>query len=226
MKKIPQMIAIVATAAFPASLAAQVAEPPGMYSYAWRDSRLASQFGITTILGGGVTGFTDETMRDSVSSSVGGLWNLRVTLGSHVPLALEVGYIGSTASIDALIGSQSGRLLGTTAEGALRFNVLPHNDWTPYALAGVGWQRYDVTGGKFNLSDTGIQEGDNSIEFPMGAGFSYRAPGGLVVDVRGVFRVNTDANVVLEGPDIEDLDLVNYAPMHSWEASAALGYYF
>jgi opacity protein-like surface antigen len=181
---------------------------------------MESELGISTILGGGISGFTDKTMRDSVSSNVGGLWNLRVTLGSHTPLGLDVGYTGTAANIDALIGNQSGTLVGTTAEGALRYNVLPHFAWNPYVFAGIGWQRYDGTCGNFHLSDTGMNESDNSVVYPMGLGMSYRHTSGLVLDLRGTFRANTNAGLVLENAGS------SYAPMHTWEASAAAGYEF
>lgn len=210
-----------ACAALAAPGVAHADEPPGPYSYAWHDSRMESDIGVSAILGGGVTGFTDRTMRDSMSSSVGGLWDLRVTLGSHMPLGLDVSYVGTGANINALIGSQSGTLIGTTVEAAVRYNALPHNAWAPYAFAGIGWQRYDITGGSFNLSDTGMNASDNAVAFPLGAGIAYRTGSGLVVDLRGTFRATTDSNLVLETPGSSD-----YAPMHTWEASAALGYEF
>lgn len=218
-----KIIMILAVTAFSGSRVAHADDGPGMDSYAWHDSRLSSGYGISAIIGGGVTGFTDKTMRDAVTSSVGGLWDLRVTLGSHTPLALDVSYLGTAADIKALIGSQSGTLLGTTVEGAIRYNVLPHYDWTPYAFAGMGWQRYDVTGGTFRLSDTGINSSDNSIVFPLGAGIAYRDRSGLVVDVRGTFRANTNEGLVLRTIGTSGTE---YAPMHTWEASAGVGYEF
>jgi len=184
-------------------------------------SRLQSEIGVSTILGGGLTGFTDETMRDATTTDVSGLWNLRVTIGSHTPIAFDVGYVGTAADVDALAGGQSGTLVGTTVEGAVRYNVLPHNNWNPYAFVGMGWQRYDITGADFALSDTGMRDSDNSLVFPMGAGVSYRDTSGLVLDLRGTFRANTQQGLVLESIGSD-----SYAPMHAWEASAAAGYEF
>lgn len=197
------------------------ADGPDPFSYAWNDERFESGFGVSATLGGGVAGFTDETMRDAVTSDVGGLWNLRVTLGSRTPIAVDLGYIGTAASIDALAGAQSGTLIGTTAEGALRYNVLPHAAWNPYAFAGIGWQRYDISGDTFVLSDTGMNETDDSVVFPMGLGIAYRDFGNLVFDVHGTFRANTNQGLVLE-----EIGGTDYAPMHQWEASAALGLEF
>jgi hypothetical protein len=182
---------------------------------------MSSDIGISTILGGGVGGFTDDTMRDTVSSDVAGLWNLRVTIGSHTPLGVDINYLGSVADIDALTGNESATLVGTTFEGALRYNILPHYAWNPYAFAGIGWQRYDVSGSDFTVADNGINESDNSVVFPMGAGLTFRDTSGLVFDAHGTFRANTEAGLVLE-----QMGGTDYAPMHTWEASAAVGYEF
>jgi len=217
-----KLVALVVTStalAVPRSAAAD--DPQDIYSYAWNESRLQTGIGVSTILGGGVSGFTDKTMRDTVSSNVSGLWDLRVTLGSHTPLAFDIGYVGTAAKIDALIGTQNGTIVGTTVEGALRWNVLPHYAWNPYAFAGIGWQRYDLRGGDFSLSDTGMNKNDNSLVFPMGAGLTYRDPSGFVGDLHGTFRANANPGLVLESPGSS-----NYVPMHTWEASGAIGYEF
>jgi hypothetical protein len=193
------------------------------FSYAWRDDRMQSGIGISTTLGGGVTGFTDKTMRDTTSST-GGLWDLRVTLGSHIPLALDISYLGSATNINGLPGGQSGTLIGTTVEGALRYNILPHAVWNPYVFGGVGWQRYDVTQTHVSLSDSGMNDHDNLVEFPVGAGLSYRV-GGLVADLRGTFRATTEQNLVLKTPSLSPTS-GDFAAMHTWEASAAVGYEF
>lgn len=206
--------------AFAPAVALAEEPAPSAYSYAWKDSRLRSEIGVSTTLGAGVTGFTNQTMRDTVTSGVGGLWNLHVTIGSHTPLGIDLGYIGTVAEINALSRTQSGTLIGTTMEGALRYNILPHNAWTPYAFVGVGWQRYDISGGDFRLSDSGINESDNSVVFPLGLGVAYRDRNGLVLDLHGTFRANTNPGLVLENGGTD------YAPMHTWEAGAAVGYEF
>ncbi len=220
MKKLRKTLTFLVTgASLSGPLVARADDALSAYSYAWHDHHLQSDIGVSATFGGGVTGFTNKTMRDTVTSNVGELWNLRVTLGSHTPLALDVGYVGTIANINALIGPQSGSIVGTTLEGALRYNILPHYAWNPYAFAGIGWQRYDLIGGNFSLSDTGMNASDNSVVFPMGTGIAYRIESGLVVDLHGTFRANTRAGLVLETAGTS-----NYAPMHTWEASGALGY--
>lgn len=212
---------LVAGAALAPGVAVADDAAPDPFGYSWKDSRMQSEIGVSTILGGGITGFTDQTMRDATTTSVGGLWDLRVTIGSHTPLAFDVGYTGTAADVNALAGAQSGTLVGSTFEGAVRYNVLPQNSWNPYAFVGMGWQRYDITGADFTLSDAGMRDSDNSIVFPMGAGLSYRDQSGLVLDLRGTFRANTQQGLVLESIGSD-----KYAPMHTWEASAAAGYEF
>lgn len=217
MLKLSNLFAILAICA----PAAAFADEPGRFSYAWREPGLASEYGVSTILGGGITGFTDKTMRDATTSNVGGLWDLRVTLGSHTPIGLDLAYVGTAASLDALDQSQSGTLVGTSVEGCVRYNVLPHYAWNPYAFAGIGWQRYDVTGAAFTTTATGMNDSDNAIVLPMGIGVAYRDKSGLVVDLRGTFRADTNSQLVLE-----EMASPNYVPMHTWEASGAIGYEF
>jgi hypothetical protein len=193
------------------------------YSYAWHDELLPSRIGVSMILGGGVAGFTDSTMR-STTADVGGLWDFRLTLGSHIPLGIELGYVGSATNLRGLPAGQDGTLIGTAFEGALRFNVLPHFVATPYLFAGVGWQRYDVSNANVTLSDAGMNDKDNLLVFPMGAGLAYRMSG-FVFDLRGTFRAATEQNLVLKQPTTSPTSS-DFAPMHTWEASAALGYEF
>jgi len=195
------------------------------YSYAWREPGLQSGIGVSTIIGGGVTGFTDKTMRNT-TSDVGGLWDFRLTIGSHVPIALDLSYVGSATNINGLPTGRKGTLVGTTAEAALRYNLLPHFPWTPYIFAGVGWQRYDVTQTNVSLSDSGMNDHDNLLEFPVGGGLAYRMAG-FVFDLRGTFRATTDQDLVLTRPVLASSPTSDdFAAMHTWEASAALGYEF
>jgi opacity protein-like surface antigen len=192
--------------------------------YAWSEPLLPSGIGVSAILGGGVGGFTDKQMR-TTTSDIGGLWDLRVALGSHLPLALEVGYMGSATNINGLPTGNKGRLIGTTVEAALRYNILPHMPFTPYVFAGMGWQRYDVTNTSVSLADSGVRDHDNLMVFPMGVGLAYRLSG-FVADVRGTFRYTTDNDLVLSDPTLTQPAPTDFAPMHSWEASAAVGYEF
>lgn len=191
---------------------------PDRYSYAWGDSRLRSGIGIGVVVGGGVSGFTDESMRDSLSSDAGGMWDVRLTLGTHTPLGLELSYTGTAADLEMIPGDTA--LVGTTVEGALRYNVLPHFAWNPYIFAGVGWQQYDVTGTEVSLARNGIDDTADLIVAPLGAGLSYRDASGLVLDIRGTLRLAEDETLVVADASGSTPDL------DSWQASGSLGYEF
>lgn len=183
------------------------------------DSDRPSTVGLSLVASGGVTGFTNQVLRDVTSNPVNGLWSLRATIGSRTPIGLDVAYVGTAVSLNSLAGSSSGTLLGTTLEGAVRFNAWPHYDWNPYVFAGVGWQRYDVSGTTFTRVVDGIADSDNSITFPLGVGLSYRHTSGLVLDLRGTFRFNTNSGLVANSLESSDT-----APLHTWEASAGVGF--
>ena len=155
-------------------------------------------------------------MRD-VTSAVGGLWDLRIALGTHTPLGVELGYTGTASQVETFTGADNGTLVGSTVEAAVRLTVLPRAAWTPYVFAGIGWQHYDLVDASFATADTGMSDGDDVLDVPAGAGLAYRHPSGLLVDVRGTFRVAAFSDLLIE-PDGDD------APLHSWQASAAIGY--
>jgi hypothetical protein len=189
-------------------------DTPSAYSYAWHDDRLSSGIGVSTVIGFGVTGFTGKEMRDDTQANgAGGVWDLRVTLGSHTPVALDINYFGTSTNTKQLFAGQDATIIGSSIEGALRYNVLPHATWNPYAFAGVGWQRYDLTGGTFDVMNTS----NNSLEFPLGGGIEYRDPDGFVLDVRGTFRSSADGALLRETNGTA-------ATMDTWEASASIGY--
>lgn len=196
-------------------------------TYDWKDPDLESGIGVGAAVGGGVMGFTDKTMRNS-TSNVGGLWDLRIGIGTHVPLGVEVSYIGTANSLHMAGETMNiGDLVGTTVEGVARFNVLPHDAFTPFVFAGIGWTRYNIQNFKADVAPTGMRHVNDVSELPMGAGLAFRNEG-LVVDVRGTFRVANDQLLVPLNSDVDASSTVssNFAPMHSWEASAAVGYEF
>lgn len=194
-----------------------VAAPAGADDEVWQDPQLRSGVGISTVLGLGVTGFTDAAMRDA-ASDVGGLWNLRVTFGSHTPLGVELGYLGTSASIERMDATQDATLLGTALELSVRYNFCHHARWNPYASVGLGFQRHDIVDGDVTLATAGMNDADTSLVFPLAAGLTMRDTSGFVIDVRGVFRPHVDQNLVFA------TERGTYASLQSWEASVAFGY--
>jgi hypothetical protein len=195
------------------------AETPSMYSYAWREPGMISQVGIGVTLGGGLTGFTDQAVRNVTTSNVGGLWSARATIGTHIPIGLDLAYNGTAVDVRPLGAAKTGTLVGTNVEAALRWNVLPHYMINPYLFAGIGWQRYDVTNANYSMADVGMADKDNLSVFPMGAGVAYRDKSGLVLDVRGTFRAAPNPGLIRDPSG-------GAADLHTWDAGANLGYEF
>jgi len=173
--------------------------------------------GISVAAGGGVAGFTSDEMRDATND--GGMWDVRVTLGSRSPLAFEGSYIGSVQEISALGLDNDALLMGNGAQGALRFNFTQDYAVQPFVYGGVAWMRYDLTNEDFNTSD--ISSSDDVLEIPVGAGIGLRSSG-FLVDVRGEFRGATEEDLMptFETGEGED------AAMHRYAVKATLGYDF
>ena len=188
------------------------------YGYQWQESHLPSGFGIATVLGGGVSGFTESSVKD-VTSNVQGLWNLRVTLGSHDTFALDFDYVGTAGSLDIPGVASSQTLVGTNFNAALRYNLWPSLPFTPYAFGGAGYQHYHVTGMTVPVG-VGIRDSDTFAVFPLGIGVAYRV-NGLVLDARGTLRLAEDSNLI-----VSNAATGAFASMHTWEASAGAGYEF
>lgn len=187
-------------------------------TWGWYEPHLPSGIGVGFQAGVGIGGFTDRDFRENTAGGVNGLWNFRVAFGTHLPLAFEAAYVGEGSNLNA-IGAPNATLLGTTVEGDLRWNILPHHLLTPYIFAGVGYQRYDVQNIQFQTADFGLRSSDNSMVIPMGGGASYRDPSGFTIDARGTFRQAVDANLV------ENTTASNPS-LSWWEAAINLGYEF
>jgi hypothetical protein len=219
------------TTAAPAPTPVPVTEEPSgsendMFGFEWHNPNLKSGIGVSTMLGGGVVQFTNSTMRGT-TSNLGGLWDLHVTFGTHLPLALDLAYVGTATHIAGLPTGSTGTLIGSAAEGTLRWNVLPRQSWTPYVFGGVGYQRYDVTGGDVTLSDSGMNSSDNLLSVPAGLGFVWRGNNGLVADVHGTYRFTWFQDLVLaNGAPVNGNTSSDFVKLNNWEASAAIGYEF
>jgi hypothetical protein len=187
-------------------------------TWSWYEPGLPSGIGVGLQLGAGVGGFTDHNLRASTAGGVNGLWNFRLAFGTHVPIAFEAAYVGEASNLNA-IGAPNATLVGTTVEGDLRWNIMPHEFFTPYIFAGVGYQRYDVQNIQFQTADFGLRSSDNSMVIPMGLGLSYRDLSGFVVDARGTYRQSVGSNLVMDST-------AGNPSLSWWEASLNLGYEF
>ena len=130
-------------------------------------------------------------------------------------------YVGTSVDITPLGSTTTGTLIGTNVEGALRWNILPHYTWNPYVFVGAGWQHYDITDVDYSRSDTGLKDEDDLAVFPMGAGIAYRDHSGFVGELRGTFRPAEDSSLLVDANGDGGT-----ASLHTWDATAQLGYEF
>lgn len=173
------------------------------------------RIGLGVALGGGVVGFTDDEARDL--TDIGGSWEFRAILGSKMPLALELAYLGSAQGIEAVGISNDARLIGNGGEGVLRLQ-LPTFFVRPYVLAGVGWTHYQLTNEGINVS--GLSSSDDVLTVPLGLGLTFRGVFGGTFDIRGTYRLSYFDDMfsgVYGGANVN---------MNTWAATARLGWEF
>jgi hypothetical protein len=192
---------------------------PSASTYGEHRHRPKSELGISVSAGGGVSRFTSEEMRSTLTADVHAQWDLRLVLGSRSRLGLEAGISITTARVHPSPTSDTAPLVGLTDEVAVRLNIIPHGDVNPYAFAGVGWQHFDVLAEE--LDGSTMEQDDTTMTIPLGVGATYRDPGGPLLDLRGTFRATTFQNLVRK-----NAGSAGYAAMHSWTASASVGYEF
>lgn len=169
-----------------------------------------SGFGTGLTVGGGVTNFVESDARGV--TNVGGAWDVRLTLGTRLPVGFEASYAGSAHEVNSLGVEDDAALVRNGAEGALRLNIPLTFDrflLSPFAIAGVGWHRYDLVNTDFNTS--GIQEDDNVFVIPLGAGLggSYQ---GFLFDARFTYKPAFDDDFLGAGVDLD-----------TWTVSANIG---
>lgn len=174
---------------------------------------LLTPFGMSLTVGGGVTGFTDQSMQDMTDP--GGTWEARVAAGTRDYFSLEAAYVGSAQAITALGLDSSAVLLGNGVEATARINLIK-GEIQPYLLAGAGWTHYQL--GNADTNTSSVTEDDDVLAVPFGAGVGYRY-GHLLLDARGVFRPVAYSDLVpVQGDSQTDL--------HSWSALLRGGFEF
>ncbi len=178
---------------------------------------LTSPYGVALSVGGGVEDFTHQEARNS--TNLAGAWNLRLELGSLMPLSLELGYAGSASDVDAPLSRNTGTLIGTTIEGVVKGNLPTGTPITPFAFAGVGWRYYNVTSARFERVIDGMNDSDSELVVPVGAGLGFHT-GAFVADVRFTFRPSFYDNLIVDNADLLS---PSYANMDTWAVSGQIG---
>jgi hypothetical protein len=183
-----------------------------------KEPTMFERLGLSIAAGGGVSGFTDSSIRDNTKD--GGGWDVRATFGTRSFLSFEANYIGSAQAIDALGLDSDAMLVSNGVQGALRVNFLRDTAVQPFLYGGVAWRRYDVTNTSTAFSD--VNDEDDVLEIPAGIGVAYRWKG-LLLDARGEFRATTDNDLM---PRFTVGGLREPLPMHRYGVNASIGYEF
>lgn len=173
------------------------------------------RYGIMIALGGGVSGFTDDTMRDTTND--GGAWGVRLGIGTRSPIAFEAEYFGSAQQIDALGLENDAVLVGNGVQGVARVNLLDMNI-QPFLFGGVAWRHYNLSDEGINTS--AVNDTDDVLEIPMGGGIGLKYRG-FLFDARGEYRYVTEENLMPSSNDLGD-----QAKLHRWGVTGNIGYAF
>lgn len=182
------------------------------------DEMFLERYGVAFVLGGGVEGFTNDSLRSSTRD--GGNWDARAIFGTRDWVGFEAAYIGSAQSIDALGLDNDALLVGNGVQGNLRLNLTRDSFVQPFAYAGAAWRRYTLHNEGINTSD--VRDSDDVLEIPVGVGIAYKMEG-FMFDARGEFRAATGEDLM---PSLTDFDGNTAAEMHRWGVNANIGYAF
>ena len=195
--------------ASPADLTGPQMPPLPEYYVEDKPSYIKSGAGMYLLGGGGATGFTQTAATDV--SKIGGAYDVRLVVGSRLPIALEAAYIGTANSMTALGLGNNALLYSNGAEGNLRLNLTSKSVIQPYVAAGAAWKHYNLHSAQNTTSD--VKSSDDTLEVPMAAGIAMRL-GGFIADVRGAYRQSFSN------------DMIGNANLSNWAAKLNIGLEF
>lgn len=172
---------------------------------------------LSLSLGGGISDFTDGTVRDR--TDINAAYEARLGIGIHSILGLEAAYVGTAGSIDTLGLDDDAMLISNGVEGLARLN-LGNFEVQPYVVGGASWVRYSVVNDSFNSSD--VRDSDDVLAIPFGGGVSsYLGDSGLMLDARFTYRATFDDDLIRPTPSNSD-----GSSLSNWMATLKLGYTF
>lgn len=182
-----------------------------------------TNFGASVLVGGGVTNFTQSNLTDS--TSVGGYWDVRGSLGTRSILGLEAAYHGNSRDIQAIGLREETFLVGNGLEGAIRVNApltFEQNNLDvlvePFAFGGVGWTRYNLFNEGTNTSS--VLDQDDVFVVPLGVGIAGSVEG-VMLDARFTYRPAFGSDLVGSATGAFETDSLS-----DWSLGANLGFEF
>ena len=172
-------------------------------------------YGIDVMAGGGVSGFLDDHTRDV--TDIGGLWSARLVGGGDRLFGFEAAYVGTAQDVDALGVDSNAVVMGNGVEGNLRLNLIRGAMLRPYVFGGLGWTHYALTNTDVNTSS--IDDSDDVLHIPVGAGIGMRLSRRMVLDVRATLRGAAGDGMFDGGAETDD-------GMETLSSSAQIGFAF
>jgi hypothetical protein len=163
-----------------------MASAEGVHARAY-EPRPLSGIGMGITVGAGVMDFWHQRARSFTDPGV--TWNATATIGTRLPVGLDLSYVGSSQNITLPGFSTDSYMLGQGAEAALRLQY-PHGWVRPYAFGGIGWRQLSIR--RQNLIGTGFQDFDNQGTVPFGAGLAIGQVNGIMFDLHGTGRLTFD----------------------------------
>ncbi|HEY0714145.1 MAG TPA: hypothetical protein VGF45_15800 [Polyangia bacterium] len=180
-------------------------------------NHLVTPIGASVTVGGGVSNFFRESVRDL--TGVSGTWDARLSVGTRYIVGGELAYIGGARSISAPGMSTDANLINNGGEATLRLNApFEVSDFllSPFVFGGVGFSHYYLRNTD-PVANT-VAKDDDIGTLPVGIGFSFGYKG-LVADARATYRPTfDDGELVKAGSTDNDLQ--------SWAAGITVGYEF
>jgi len=178
------------------------------------EPRPMSGIGMGITAGAGVTDFWYNRARSFTDAGV--TWDARLTIGTRLPVGLDLAYVGSSQNINLAGFSTDAYLLGQGVEAALRLQY-PRGWVRPYAFGGVGWRQLSIK--RQNVFGTGFNDYDNQGTVPFGVGVAVGQVNGIMFDLHGTGRVMFDDDLlrnVLQGQG-------DHAATNNWDVTARIG---
>ena len=173
--------------------------------------------------GGGISDFTGAAA--SALTKLGAEWDLRLGLRVNAPIAVEIGYVGTTHPVNNVLGplSGGGDITSNGVEGLARYDFRLRSQLEPFVFGGVGIDHWSLSGGA-QSNPAAIEGSDNTLAIPFGGGVAYPLAQHWDLDGRFTYRAQL----------LDEMLRTNAAgqpnagskSLTTWTATARVGYVF